>query len=224
MIRARARPEHGRAVHVRIRGRVLVRVRIAGGGTYPLGVHHRVRPTPLAAVPGPVLAVVLAMVLVVGALAVGASPAGADDAPLLDQKKLQKQIAVTVTPAFPGLVVGRVSCPRKIKVKRGKIVTCTVDVSGLPIRFDVTQTNKKGAITIASAQAVIAKAAAEQFVKENATLPDRTTVDCGAAPAIVKLPGETFTCAITFADGSTARTATITVGDLAGNVTLSQVA
>lgn len=150
------------------------------------------------------------------------APAGAQSGPRLDQKKLAAQVAAVVAPAYPELTGATVTCPKKIAVKKGKVVTCTVDANGISVQVTVTQTNKRGAVTIASTQAVIPKAAAEQFVKDNSTVPAQVTVDCGPAPAIVKLPGETHVCNAAFPDGST-KQVTISVVDLAGNVTITQV-
>lgn len=167
------------------------------------------------------LAGVLAAAVSLGSLAPTA--AGAASGGRIEGAKLARVVASAAVPAYPGIPVGKVTCPKRIPLKKGKVSVCTVDVGGVPVRYDVTQTNKKGAVTVASAQAVIGKASAEQFVKDNTTIPAQVTVDCGPAPVIAKLPGETFACTATFGDGST-KQVTIAVTDLAGNATIVQVA
>lgn len=161
------------------------------------------------------------VVAAIGVSLVVAAPVPAAAA-TLDSKRLAKQVTAAVAPAYPDLAVVKTACPKRIPLRKGAVATCTVDASGISLQVTVTQTNKRGAVTIAAAQAVLPKAAVEQFVRDNTTLPAQVTVDCGPAPALVKSPGETFTCAAAFADGSTEQV-TISVADVAGNVQIVQV-
>jgi hypothetical protein len=47
-------------------------------------------------------------------------------------------------------------------------------------------------------------------------------VDCGPDTYIVRLPGAPFTCTVRFADGTTQQVS-VSVVDVAGNVTITQV-
>lgn len=161
----------------------------------------------------------LTAILLVGTLVVPlvvAPAAGAAD--LLDRKKLAKQVGASVATAHPDLPVTRVRCPKKVKVKAAVTATCTVTAGTYALEMLVTVTDKKGNVTIASTQAVIPKANAEFLVAANSTLG--ATVDCGPDAYLVRRPGETFTCNATFPDGTQSQV-TVTVDDIAGNVTIT---
>jgi Domain of unknown function (DUF4333) len=162
---------------------------------------------------GLILAVVAATGVLFAASAVG-------DAAELDSKRLAKQVAVTVGPSFPDLPVTTVTCPKKIPRKAATTVICDVDASGYSLEFKVTQTDRKGNVTIESTQAVIPKAKAEELVRNNATLP--VTVDCGDDNYIVRPPGFPFSCTARFDDG-TVQQVTVSPTDVAGNATITQV-
>lgn len=151
------------------------------------------------------------------ALMVPAGMAGAAD---LDHKNLAKQVAVVVAPAYPDLPLGKVSCPKKIKRAVGTITTCLADAGGLSLEMKVTQTDKKGNVTIESTQAVIPKGAIEAFIAANATLP--VTANCGPEPYLVRPPGTPVACTARFTDGTTQQVS-VTVTDVAGNVMILQV-
>lgn len=140
---------------------------------------------------------------------------------LLDRKKLTKQVGASVAAAYPDLPVTKVRCPKKVKVKAGVTAACTVTAGDYTLGMLVTVADKKGNVTIASTQALIPKATVEGLIAFSTTLP--ATVDCGPAPYIVKLPGETFVCTARFEDG-TAQQVTVTNNDAAGNVSLTSVA
>lgn len=147
----------------------------------------------------------------------GASSAGAAE---LDSKKLAKQVASTVRTAYPELAVEKIKCPKKIKQKTGVVAKCTTAAGGQKLAFKVTQTNRKGNVMIEASQAVITKAKAEEFVAANSSLP--ATVDCGPNPYLVISPGLTFMCTAVFGDQTTQKV-TVSVNDVAGNVTITQV-
>ena len=161
------------------------------------------------------------MVLVVlasaGVFLVAPVAAGAAE---LDSKRLAKQVAATVAPAYPDLPIGFVKCPKKIARKAGTVVICDADAGGYSLQFRVTQTDRKGGVTIESTQAVIPKARAEELVRNNATLP--VVVDCGPDAYIVRPPGFTFACTARFNDG-TVQQVSLSPTDVAGNTTITQV-
>ena len=97
-------------------------------------------------------------------LVLGLTPSVASAADL-NHKRLAKQVAAAVQPAYPELPVGAVTCPKKIKQASGTTAMCVADVGGLSLQMRVTQTDRKGNVTIESTQAVIPKAKVEQFVR-----------------------------------------------------------
>jgi hypothetical protein len=153
-------------------------------------------------------------------LLAGAANAGAANAGGLDSKKLAKQVQATVAPSYPDLPITTVTCPKKIARKAGTVALCDADASGVSLELKVTQTDRKGNVTIESTQAVIPKARAEDLVRNNATLP--ATVDCGPDAYIVRPPGFPFFCTARFNDGTTYQVA-VSPNDVAGNVTITQV-
>ena len=138
----------------------------------------------------------------------------------LDSKRMAKQVATTIAPSYPDLPITTVTCPKKILRKAGTVVLCDVTAGGLSLQVKVTQTDKKGNVTIESTQAVIPKLKAEELVRNNATLP--VTVDCGPDAYIVRLPGAPFWCTARFNDGTVQQVA-LTPTDVAGNTTITQV-
>jgi hypothetical protein len=156
----------------------------------------------------------------VGVMLLAPAVAGAAGAAQLDSKKLAKQVGATVAPLDPGHPIISVVCPKKIARKAGTVVLCDADASGVSLELKVTQTDRKGNVTIESTQAVIPKARAEDLVRNNATLP--VTVDCGPDAYIVRPPGFPFFCTARFNDGTTYQV-TVSPNDVAGNVTITQV-
>ena len=146
-----------------------------------------------------------------------AAPAGAAE---LDRARLGRAVRSAITPVLTGLTVTRVACPAHVRARAGSSAVCEVTASGLTLLLRVTTTDRRGGIRIESTQAVIAKDRAEDFVRNNATLPARA--DCGEAPYIVRIPGAPFACTATFDDG-TVQQVLVTVDDVAGNVHISAV-
>ena len=163
-----------------------------------------------------------AVLAAVGVLFAAAAAGAAGAASGLDSKRLAKQVAATVAPAYPDLPVTESSCPKKIPRKTGTVVVCDVTAGGLSLQFKVTETDKKGAVTIESTQAVIPRLKAEELVKNNSTLPASVAVDCGSDAYIVRPPGFPFTCTARFNDG-TVQQVTLSPTDVAGNATITQV-
>jgi hypothetical protein len=165
-------------------------------------------------------ALVVAALAVVGVMLIAPAVADAASTAQLDSKRLAKQVTATVAPSYPDLPVTTVTCPKKIPRKAATVAICDADAGGLSLQFKVTQTDRKGNVTIESTQAVIPKARAEDLVRNNATLP--VTVDCGPDAYIVRPPGFPFSCTATFNDG-TVNQVTLSPTDVAGNVTITQV-
>ena len=148
---------------------------------------------------------------------IGAGGVGAAE---LARTPARRAVERSVHEAYPDLVFGNVACPDGITRKRGVTFTCTVQLPGTFLVVDAVQTDGAGDVSLSTKQAVISTQLLRQFVAVNSSLP--ATVDCGAAPWRVALPGEKISSAVTLADG-TARTAELTVQDTAGNVTVTAV-
>lgn len=146
--------------------------------------------------------------------------AGAAHAATLDTRATQREIARQVGATYQGLAFGNVACPAGIARKNGARFTCTVQLPGTFLVFDATQTDGRGTVSFETTQAVLTKAAVEQFVATNASLS--ATVTCGTAAWLVLRPGQVFTCQATLADGSV-RDVQLTVRDIAGDVTITGV-
>lgn len=160
----------------------------------------------------PFLAVTLALLLV----GVG----GTAHAATLDTRATRREIARQVGATYQGLAFGNVACPDGVARKTGTRFTCTVQLPGTFLVFDATQIDGRGAVSFENTQAVLTKAAVEQFVAANASLA--ATVTCGTAAVLVVRPGQLLTCQATIADGSL-RSVQLTVRDTAGNVTITGV-
>jgi hypothetical protein len=150
-------------------------------------------------------------------LAVLAVPAGAGT---LGHDATRRSVERLVHQSYPDLAFGNVACPDGVARRRGSRLTCTVQLPGAFLVVDGVQTNSQGAVSFATAQAVIPKRGLEQFVAANTSLP--ATVDCGPTPWKVARPGQVLACTASLADG-TARRVELTVADTAGNVTITGV-
>jgi len=163
----------------------------------------------------------LVLLTTVAAIALAVlAPEGAGAAQPINAKRLGQQVTTAVGAAYPDLPVTRVQCPKTIKRKVGTTGVCLVTAGGLSLQMLVTVANRRGVVSIESTQAVIAKAKAEEFVRDNATLP--VVVDCGPDPYIVRPPGSPFACTASFADG-TVQQVTLSPSDVSGTVTITQV-
>jgi hypothetical protein len=184
----------------------LTRSASAGRGTYPSGVLRRL------------VSAIVVPAVIVSIAATSAQRAGA--AARLDPKRLAKQVSASVAAAYPDLPVTKAVCPGRIPRTRGATGLCTVTAGGLSLQMRVTATDARGSVAIESTQAVIPKAHAEAFVRDNATLP--AIVDCGPDPYLVRPPGVPFSCTVRFADG-TVNQVTLSPADETGTVTITQV-
>jgi hypothetical protein len=157
--------------------------------------------------------------LVVATLAVvtPSAEAASELSPIATRRAVERIVHAT----YPDLAFGNIACPERIIRRVGTTFSCTVQLPGAFLVVDGKVGSASGAVTFAAAQAVLPKAALEQFVGANTSLP--ATVDCGPAPVHVVRPGEAITCSVALADGTT-RAAQLTVSDTAGTVVISSVA
>ena len=158
-------------------------------------------------------------VLVLGVAAASFAPDAASAA-TLGNVALRRSVEQLVHQTYPDLPFGNVWCPDRVERRRGATFACTVQLPGTFLVVDGRETNGAGSVSLSSAQAVIAATSLQQFVAANSSLP--ATVDCGPMPWHAVRPGTKLDCATTLADG-TRRTVELTVGDSAGNVTITAV-
>jgi hypothetical protein len=163
------------------------------------------------------LATVLTVVASFGTSIVATSDAAS--AARISTRRARAEIERLVETAYPDLPFGNVACPPEVRRAPGATFTCTVQLAGSFLVVDGTFTDDSRAVALATPQAVLSKAALEQFVAANASL--EATVDCGL-PWIVRRPAQQVTCSAALADGTT-RSVTVTVRDAAGNVTITAV-
>lgn len=140
----------------------------------------------------------------------------------LDTAKLENTLTEASQNAFPAFSVGNAQCPDDVKLEAGGTFTCTVDVEGQPLRFDVTQDDEKGNVSYVKAQAALdtvkLEASLTGQIKEQTGVD--VTVACPGDKVLVKDVGATFPCDATAADGTTT-VVTVTVDDLDGNISFS---
>jgi hypothetical protein len=152
-------------------------------------------------------------------ITIGMSPgvASAARAATRSTEVARLEIGRLVQANYAELPFGNVACPRTVPRSRGASFACTVQLPGSFLVVQATQSDEKGTFALATPQAVLTKQKLEQLVSANASLP--ATVDCGAAPFVVRHPGEVVSCRAALADGTT-RIVDLTVRDAAGNVTI----
>ncbi|MGZ4690152.1 MAG: DUF4333 domain-containing protein [Acidimicrobiia bacterium] len=121
--------------------------------------------------------------------------------------------------------VGAVRCPAVVQIKKDNNFSCTVNLSGMPLRIIVKQTDNQGSVKFQQAQSVLVpKKMGDVVVTYGAQQGTPvSSVSCGRTPVIIEGPGKKVTCAVTFADGSTG-VATFRVNDVLGNTPLVSLA
>lgn len=128
----------------------------------------------------------------------------------------RRELASRVARAYPALAGTKVRCPASVEVRRGRSFECSVGPSPARLTLRVHQ-GAHGALELTPREAVVTKAAAEQFVAAHASIPG--TVDCGAAPVDVLAPGAALACTVAFTDGTT-QAVQLRVADTAGTLTV----
>jgi Domain of unknown function (DUF4333) len=162
-------------------------------------------------------ALLIAPVVAVLAACSGSVSIGSSDT--LDTAKLETKLEEAATALLPGFAVTNPTCPADVKMVQGGTFSCTVDVAGQPLRFDVTQDDDEGNVSYAKAQAVLDVAKLQLVLVDQikAQTDLDVTVTCPGDAVLVRDVGATFECAVTRADGATSP-AVVTVDDLAGNI------
>ncbi len=173
-----------------------------------------------AVVPGPVRAVVVALLV---SVLVAAAGAGCSSSPArLDLVRSERQIAADLSKTYR-VPVSDVRCPSKVVVKRGSSFPCTVDVGRPPqlLTVKVEQRNDKGALLVRPQAAVLQtdQIAAEMATRLKEQFNRAFLADCGAPAVKVLPPGSQLDCRA--ADGTSQRVITATVHDIHGTLTFA---
>jgi hypothetical protein len=138
---------------------------------------------------------------ILGADAAARTEGGVD----VDGHAMERYVRGSASADFRGEVgrrglVGAARCPSRIALREGGRTTCTVNVGGLPLRYDITF--EKGPGLVATAEKKIEVLAA---LREIATRffsravytggkPLLVSIDCGAAPVAFIEPGSSVPC------------------------------
>ncbi len=144
-----------------------------------------------------------ALLVVVGAAALGAvgCSRAADQ---LDSQKVEGVVRESLTQQFDDDRVTDVACPDGLKAERGNTFDCTAKVDGETVRFEVTQTDDQGTVSVSAAEAVVdvntLRARIEDSYQEQA---DRAvSADCGEQTVIVVKFREAINCTVEDDEGA----------------------
>ena len=137
----------------------------------------------------------------------------------LDSTKLEKAIRKEVEAKLP-IRIGTVSCPNEVKIAEGDVFACLVEIDNQQLEIEVTQTDDDGNVDFEAVEAVLDVGQATDFVEDYATKQAgrATSANCGESRVLILEPGRTFMCNVT--DGTNTGTATVTVKDVDGNVSV----
>jgi hypothetical protein len=178
-------------------------------------------PAPRRSSAGKVVGIVVAAVVVLGAVAFGALFLLAK--PVLDEAKVQAEI-VRITHDASGLDPTDVHCPTNVALHTGDVSTCTAQLDGQPVTYAVRQDDDKGNVHIQSSGfvvvATIEKTLAERVGQNTATTATATCAD--GKKVVVGGKGTTIQCTvINAADPTDTLPVTATVSDEQGTVDFS---
>ena len=146
---------------------------------------------------GIIVGAVVAAVLVLGGLAVGAVLLFG--ARTLDTAEVERQI-VQLTEDRTGVAPTDASCPADIEAERGATFACSASVQGQPISFTVTQTDDDGNVEVAGDNTFVDVATVEasltQQLGEAAGVEVVTTCDAGGHSVLVDGVGRPIPCLV----------------------------
>ncbi len=162
------------------------------------------------------IAALLLSAAVLGACS-GSVSIGSSDT--LDTAKLEKAIRKEVDDKLP-IRIGAVTCPDDIKIDEGEIFSCQVVIDDQELEIEVEQTDDAGNVDFHAVEAVLDIDQASEFVENYATdqLGTAASANCGEGRVLILEPGRTFQCNVS--DGNDVTTATVTVKDVDGNVSV----
>ncbi len=147
----------------------------------------------------------------------------------LDTTEMRSQIASTLRTRYAPASVGAVTCPGKVRARKGASFRCTVDVGGVPVAVTVKQTDAEGSLSLSTDKAVIVVAKVHDDLTHQLQAAYRSdsgvppvTVDCGPDEVQVLAVGAHLRCTAATPAGSLAYQ--VRVRDTAGTVEYQPVA
>lgn len=116
---------------------------------------------------------------------------------------------------YPGVTVGKATCPDKVLKEKDATFECTLDLGGKQLTYKFTQTDAKGNVTYKPTDAVLEpKALASEVAKlAGQRFNGDVKADCGAEVQIVA-PQDSVQCRIDLGNGEI--DAPVVVKDVAG--------
>jgi hypothetical protein len=162
----------------------------------------------------------LRSLLVVGSLSAVAAAGVSAGTAETSRRALERKVAQAIAVGYPGVPFTGVFCDVGKKVPRSRTFTCTASAGTTVLTVDARRTTKRE-IALEPREAVIARAALEGLVAEQATLA--ATVDCGGDTWRVLAVKATVNCRASLPDG-TVKQVELTVEDRAGTVTVTKIA
>jgi hypothetical protein len=175
-------------------------------------------PAPARRSTGKIIGIVVAVLVVLAGLAVGALLLFGKST--LDQSKIQSEI-VRITQDAAGIAPTAVTCPSGVEAKAGNTFTCTATLDGQPVSYTVSQDDDKGNVHIQSS-GFVAVPRIEQLLTDRVGAQSGVTVTAECADGkqvVVGGPGTTISCTVTNSqDAADTLQVTGTVTDLNGTV------
>ncbi len=165
--------------------------------------------------------------LAVVALACSGPPASLDPPPLaVDGNDVARLVGDDALGRFTELRVGVTSCPSRAEVAVGSTFSCTVDVEGVAVPYEVTVTAIEGdearyrfgptdpVVDLGEARSLVRSALGGDFRD--------ASVDCGAGGQVAVVPvGESLTCVASEEDPPRRVEVEVVVEDESGTLVLS---
>jgi hypothetical protein len=150
---------------------------------------------------GAIIGAIVAAVLVLGGLAVGALLIFGSKT--LDTAEAERQIA-QLTEDQAGVAPTDVSCPADIEAQAGATFACSASLEDQPISFTVTQTDDDGNVEISSDNSFVdiatVEAALAEQVGETAGVEVISTCDAAGHSVLVDGVGTPIPCTVTNAE------------------------
>ncbi len=178
-------------------------------------------PAPRRSSAGKVIGIVVAAIVVLAGVASGALFLFAK--PVLDEAKVQTEI-VRITHDASGLDPTDVHCPSNVPLHAGDVSTCTAQLDGQPVSYQVRQEDDKGNVHIQSSGFVVV-APIEKTLADRVGQNTDTTVTATCADGkkvVVGGKGTTIQCTVVnTADPTDTLPVTATVSDDEGTVDFS---
>ncbi len=143
----------------------------------------------------------------------------------LDSNEVERAIHNQLLRDFAGAPVGAAKCPRQIKKKAGRRLTCTAAVGNEPVPITVTQTDRDPGFRIVREVAVLDVGKVQAFVQTQYDQQVGVQVTAACAPGksvLVAKPQTTIPCTVTDSQGTT-DTVQVLVSDTSGNIKIATI-